>query len=63
MNEITTVGVDLAKDLIVVCAGHAQWLWSAEIRSGPSDGVRGSVLGVWHHPRVLRAPSLLSCEW
>jgi hypothetical protein len=24
MNEITTVGVDLAKDVIVVCAGDAQ---------------------------------------
>jgi hypothetical protein len=24
MNEITTVGVDLAKEVIVVCAGDAQ---------------------------------------
>src|SRR2546430_414893 len=31
MKEITTVGVNLAKDLIVVCAGDAQWLWSAEM--------------------------------
>jgi len=37
MNEITTVGVDLAKDLFVVCAGDAQGLWSAEIRSGRSE--------------------------
>jgi hypothetical protein len=60
MNEITTVGVDLAKDLIVVCAGDAQALWSAEIRSGPSDGVRCYEYGII---RECSAPYLLSCEW
>ena len=52
MDQITTVGVDLAKDVIVVCAGNA----AGAVVSGEVDKTT-TMIDVWTFGREVRATS------